>query len=198
MDSLKAYRHLDDLSLTKKVNDGDDIAFEVLSARYLNLIYTLAHKYSKYIFDYDINDLVQEGLITMHFVCKRYDEKRNASFKNFLMLCIENRYKNLLKTTQNKKAIPNDLLVPISEQVESISDINALDMSEVLETKEYVKGLINQFKGRLSDMEFTVISLYLSSMSYSEIAKQLSISKKSVDNAMQRIRRKLSTNKSSQ
>ncbi len=197
MDSLKAYRHLDDLSLTEKVCDGDDIAFEVLSARYLNLIYTIAHKYSKYLSDYDINDLVQEGLITMHFVCKNYDEKRNASFKNFLMLCIENRYKNLLKTAQSKKAVPKDMLVPISEQVENISDINALDMSEVLETKEYVKGLIGHFKGRLSDMEFTVISLYLSSMTYREIAKELSISEKSVDNAMQRIRRKLSASKNS-
>lgn len=197
MDSLKAYRHLDDLSLTKKVIIGDDIAFEVLSARYLNLIYSTAYKYSKYLYDYDINDLVQEGLITMHFVCNHYSEDKNASFKNFLILCIENRYKNLLKTAQNKKAVPKDMLVPLTQQVENISDINALDMSEVLETKEYVKGLINQFKGRLSDMEFTVISLYLSSMTYREIAKELSISEKSVDNAMQRIRRKLSDSKNS-
>ena len=93
MDSLKAYRHLDDISLTGKVNDGDDFAFEVLSARYLNLIYSTAHKYSKYFSDYDINDLVQEGLITMHFVCKNYDEKKNASFKNKkYIICLITQY----------------------------------------------------------------------------------------------------------
>ena len=197
MDTLKSYRHLDDVALVKMVNGGDDIAFEVLSARYLNLIYCVARKYGKYLCGFDINDIVQEGLITMHFVCKGYDETKNASFKNFLMLCIENRYKNLLKTAQSKKAVPNDLILPITEQVENISDQNALDMSEVLETKEYVKGLTAQFQGRLSDMEFTVASLYLSSMTYREIAKELSITEKAVDNAMQRIRRKLSGIKNS-
>lgn len=194
MNHLKEYRHLDDSALAKMVAHNDDIAFEVLSARYINLIYSLSHSYLSSLSDYDANDLVQEGLITMLSVCKNYDESRNSSFKNYLMICIENRYKNLIKSANNQKSVPQDKVLRIHEKdVEDMLNKKAVDTTQIVETKDYIKSLMTLFKEVLSPFECRVISLYLSSFSYKEIADKLSISTKAVDNAMQRIRRKLSS-----
>ena len=185
--SDKGYSEFSDLSLAEKVRRGDNEAFGVLSNRYGGLIRSIAERYSAA--GLDRNDFSQEGLLGLLWACKAFDSEKNASFKNFASICINRRFLSLVRKDMSKKAIPKEKLLSIEDL--EISDENTLNPEILMLQKEQAEDFDKLLKSRLSPLEQKVLRLYLSGMTYSEISKKLSVSLKSVDNALQRIRKKL-------
>ena len=185
--SDKGYSEFSDLSLAEKVRRGDNEAFGVLSNRYGGLIRSIAERYSAA--GLDRNDFSQEGLLGLLWACKAFDSEKNASFKNFASICINRRFLSLVRKDMSKKAIPKEKLLSIEDL--EISDENTLNPEILMLQKEQAEDFDKLLKSRLSPLEQKVLRLYLSGMTYSDISKRLSVSLKSVDNALQRIRKKL-------
>lgn len=156
------------------------------------MISVVASKYNNSHDYLDIDDFIQDGLLALFYACKSYDSSKNASVKTYFMTCIDNRFKNIIKSQNSKKTIPADSLISINESVTITSDDTLLSAEEILESKDYIAHFTSTLKNTLSEKEYTIVKLHLSGMSYKEIAKNLSITEKAVDNALSRARQKLS------
>ena len=190
-----SFDNCDDATLVayiKKDSENADVAFEALCARDLNLISSIASKYRYCAEGYELSDFMQEGLIGLLSACKTFDEERSMSFKNYAMLCVENRFRSINRHENKRGQVPTSSIVPIDENVSQIEDINALSIQELFESKEYIKSVFSRLDSVLSDLEKKVLKLYLSGYSYNQSATALLISEKAVDNALYRIRKKLS------
>lgn len=182
---------LDDEKLASLVKDENDEAFEVLTSRYMKLISSVAVKYKEISTLYDITDFTQEGLLGLYLACKTYSKDKDSNFKNYLMICVENRYISIVRSLSKKANIPDSSLKTIDLSLDDTSDNTQQSIQENLESKEYIQSVNKTLKDKLSDLEYNVVKMYLSGMSYKEIAKSLSITDKAVDNSLQRIHKKL-------
>ncbi len=182
----------DDLTLVYRIKNKDDDAFELMCARYMGLISGIASKYRYCAQGYELSDFMQEGLIGLLSACNTFDTQGGMAFKNYAMLCVENRYRSILRHQNTKASVPINQLVPIDDSVSTMQDHNAMSMQELLESKEYIRSVFSKIEGILSDLEKKVLALYLSGYSYKQSATALMISDKAVDNALTRIRKKLS------
>lgn len=178
---------LSDAELTELVRQNNEQAFEEIVSRYIGLVAHIASKYRAESFE--TGDFVQEGLLSLLSACKTYDEKRGSSFKNYAVLCIENRLKSVFKKTQSKRSIPDKSLVPIDD-IEYINDSSS-DPEQLVLDREFLSSVLKSLKTDLSQMEQKIFSLYLNGFTYAQISQTLSISVKSVDNAIQRAKKKL-------
>lgn len=179
---------LSDTELALEIKEGNKSAFDEISKRYRGLISSIARRYSAAGFEH--SDFMQEGLIALLNACKAYKEDdKKATFKNFAAVCISNRFFSVLRSTNAKGIIPSDHIVPI-EDIE-ISDLNKTNPETLIMEQESTRDLQNLIKNKLSRLEQDVLKYYLNGYSYHEIAEKLSVSSKSVDNALVRIRRKI-------
>ncbi len=135
----------------------------------------------------DKDDLYQEGLLGLLSAIYSYLPDKNASFRTYASVCISNQIKAAIKSANSKKNVPfgsllsiEDTVIPATESVEDSFIFN--------ETEEVLNSFLNK---ELSDLELSVVRLFLQDMSYKEISEKLLIPVKSVDNAIQRIRGKL-------
>lgn len=183
---------LSDEELLREFRAGSDDAFEIIASRYLGLISSAAKKYRGSFTDSDDNDMIQEGMVALLSACRSYSGDRGMSFKNYLMLCVENRYRSLLRSAMRKSAVPARNIKSIEDESDAAVDLTAESPSEQVETREYIDALRRILKDSLSELEYKVAILHLSGYSYKEISKRLDIPLKSVDNAQTRIRQKLS------
>ncbi len=133
------------------------------------------------------DDLYQEGLLGLLSAIYSYLPEKNTSFRTYASVCISNRIRASIKSSNSKKNLPfgsllsiDDSIVPSTESVEDLFIFN--------ETEEALDNFINK---ELSSLELSVIRLFLQDESYKDISVKLDISVKSVDNAIQRIRGKL-------
>lgn len=159
---------------------SDENAFSEIISRYLPTVRRLARVYSSNLSDQD--DLVSEGLLALMNSVKTYDRQKEASFSTYASVCINNRMRNLLKKSDR-----------ISKREESIEDKSiALPTTpeSILIDREIISQAIEDINN-LSSLEKEVFTLYIHGESYSGIAKKLSTSTKSVDNALARVRKKL-------
>ena len=185
------YTVLSDTQLIVEIKKGNQSAFEEITARYRGLIKTIAAKYSAV--GFDTSDFMQEGLMALLDACKTYNlEEQKASFKNYTAVCVSNRCLSVIRKANAKSTIPQERLVPI-EDIE-ISDHNMQNPENLIMEQESSKNLMKFIKENLSPLEQKVLRLYLEGFSYIDIAAKLSVSQKSVDNALQRIRRKIARN----
>ncbi|MBQ6413752.1 MAG: sigma-70 family RNA polymerase sigma factor [Ruminococcus sp.] len=183
---------LSDEELIKSFLSGDDEAFEVIVSRYLGLISTVAKKYRGISSDTDDSDMIQEGMVALLSACRSFDAQKGMSFKNYLVLCVENRYRTMLRSCARQSAVPARNMISLEDDAESAFDPTVTSLPEIVETKDYIDSLHRVLKDSLSPLEYKVAILHLSGYSYKEIAKRLDIPLKSVDNAQTRIRQKLS------
>ena len=180
---------MNDKELLEKAKT-DKVAVEELLKKYKNIVLKIARHY--FIVGGDIDDLMQEGMIGLYQAINTYDESKEASFKTFAMLCIKRRILTAIKKANAKKnqiflyLVDNDSLVffdkPSNRENPEINYISK-------ENFDYINEAIHK---KLSKLEQKVLKLYLAGESYIEIAQKLKIEKKSVDNALARIRHKLS------
>ncbi len=171
---------------------GDDDAFDAIASRYLGLISSAAKKYRGMAADIDDSDMIQEGMVALLSACRSFDSGKGMSFKNYLMLCVENRYRSMMRASSRQRAVPARNMISFEDEADAAVDPTVTSLPELVETKEYIDSLHRILKNSLSTLEYKVALLHLSGYSYKEIAQRLDIPLKSVDNAQTRIRQKLS------
>lgn len=186
----KQLRELSDAQLAKEIQKGSETAFDEIFRRYIRLIFSIASKYSAESFEK--SDFVQEGLIGLLSACRTYDEKAGASFKNYASLCVERRFISIIKKASQRKDAAQNGAVSIYD-LELTAD-STTDPEEIVLTKEFIRSSYQKFREKLSKLEYEVFLQYMSGAKYSEISKNMGISEKSVDNALQRIKKKISEN----
>jgi RNA polymerase sporulation-specific sigma factor len=190
------YTALSDNELLRMASENDRFAVETLAERYLRLVRMCARPL--FLAGGDSEDLIQEGMFGLLSAIRQFSLDMGTSFHTFAEHCIRMRLLSAIKSASRLKHIPlNDGI-----SLEQLSDDSGADLSafpvgflrnpeELVLARESKEELDAAFSRCLSRFEIKVLDLYLEGLSYREIAQRLSKDAKSVDNAVQRIRRKL-------
>ena len=195
----KNYRLMTDEVLAGLAQAGDREAEDILIRRYVEMIRGKAHLY--FIVGADSEDVIQEGMIGLFKAIHDYSGNREATFKTFAELCINRQILTAVKTASRRKHQPlNDsvsLSTPVDETgggtlEESLGGDMASNPEAVFMENTLSSLLTDENSTLFSSMERRVLKEYLAGKKYLEIAQSLGKSYKAVDNAMQRIRRKIS------
>ena len=189
---------LEESRLLQLANSGDDEALEIIMQRYKNLVLSRARAY--FIIGAEPEDLIQEGMFGLFKAVRDYDEQKNPEFAAFADLCIRRQLISALKGATRQKHSPLNSYVSLNKPVTEDSERTMLDMlgtnrvddpEALLISKEKYININKKIDELLSDFEKKVLAAYLSGESYRDIARELEASPKSVDNALQRIKKKL-------
>ena len=188
-------KKLSDEELVLLAQKKDSSASEELFLRYKYTVSSVAHSY--FLTGGDSEDLVQEGMFAVFSAINSFNGKTN--FKNYVYTCIKNRIFTVIKMSKRQKNQPLNNYVSLSGWSDNDNDKTEIIIDsdfgpeERYINKETEKEFINTIKNTLSEYEFEILRLYLKGYSYSEIGNKLSKQKKSIDNALQRIRKKILT-----
>lgn len=190
------YSDLSDEQLQGLCTEGDREAEEVLAARYMYLVRSCARPL--FLAGGDSEDLTQEGMFGLLSAIRNYKSELGASFRTYAEHCIRMRLLSAVKSASRLKHFPlNDgmSLEQLSEdsnaQLSAIPEALRLSPEKVVLARESKEELYAAFYRHLSELEIKVLGLYLEGLSYRDIASRLGKSPKAIDNAVQRIRRKL-------
>lgn len=183
-----------DDQLAAFVSSGNADAFVELTTRYLSLIRVKAAPFRSAMLETD--DLCQEGLLGLLSAARSYQSGGKASFKTYAGVCISNRIITAYRSAAGHKNFPLNNSLSLNDNTDCDLDVQLpLDMVTNPETllidRENLEIVKTHIKQTLSKMEQQVLFLYLGGYSYAEIAANLHISLKAADNAIQRVRRKL-------
>ena len=194
------YRDYNDNELISYIEEQNEDAEEILFEKYKPLIVRCAKKIYPIASNVglELNDLIQEGMLGLNQAIKYYDEKKDAHFYTFAKTCIERKMITLLNNQRRlKHKILNESLSldHTGEDkmygIESVLKDSSNDPELVLLTKEREEKLIRETREALTDFEDEVFMLRINQFTYDEIASILEKDKKSIDNALQRIRTKM-------
>ena len=196
------YEALSDEELVRIIKDGDKNALEYLIVKYKDLVQMKVSRY--YIVGAERDDIVQEGLIGLFKAIKNFEDGKHNSFKSFANLCVERQLITAIKSSNRQKHIPlNSYLSLNNSNPENEEDDKSLleilnstqeDPLETITKKEYYQNVEAVMNKYLSGFEKQVLNRYMNGESYVEIAEKLDTPVKSVDNAIQRIRKKAMKN----
>ena len=197
----KDYDNMTDEDLVIIIKSGDKSAFEYLLNKYKELVNIKVSKY--YIVGAEKDDIVQEGLIGLFKAIKSYKSDMKNSFKSFANMCIERQLITAIKSSNRQKHMPLNSYLSLNisayDEEDGKSDTPLIDVfnttliEDPLDTitkKEYYKNIEETIDKSLSDFEKKVLNKYINGKSYIEIAEDLDTPVKSIDNAIQRIRKK--------
>ncbi|WP_242705694.1 RNA polymerase sporulation sigma factor SigH [Pontibacillus sp. ALD_SL1] len=181
------------------VHKGDSRALEHLINKYKNFVRAKARTY--FLIGADREDIVQEGMIGLYKAIRDYQEDKLSSFKAFAELCVTRQIITAIKTATRQKHIPLNSYVSLDKPIydeesdrtllDVIAGAKALDPEELIINQERFGDMEYKMSELLSDLERKVLSLYLDGRSYQEISVDLDRHVKSIDNALQRVKRKL-------
>ncbi|MCL5292189.1 MAG: RNA polymerase sporulation sigma factor SigH [Actinobacteria bacterium] len=191
---------MSDPQLVISARAGDNLALEFLLEKYKNFVKVKARSY--FLIGADREDLVQEGMIGLYKAIRDYREDKQSSFRVFAELCITRQMITAIKTATRQKHIPLNSYISLSRSIfaegeseRTLVDILAgceiADPMELVISGEEAKTIRSSFGQILSDFEADVLRLYIDAKSYQEIAEELKRHVKSVDNALQRVKRKI-------
>jgi RNA polymerase sporulation-specific sigma factor len=195
------YGKLRDEELIDRLRNGEEIIMDYICDKYKNLVRSKAK--SMFILGGDNEDLIQEGMVGLFKAVRDYDCGRDASFYTFADLCISRQMYTAVQASKRKKHLPlNNYVSFYSKAVEqgekedvelldSLADRTDKNPEEMVIDKERVEYLEASIERELSPFEKQVLDLYLTGMSYSQIAKVLCRDEKSTDNALQRLKGKI-------
>lgn len=188
---MKDFEHYSDRDLLNDIKSGDDQAMDYLLNRYGGLVRREARKF--FLAGADEEDLIQEGMIGLFKAVKNYDKEKSASFSTFASLCVKRQIYTTVTASKRKKHGPlNNYISLFNVQGEEDRFMEEdTNPEQVLIQKENISDYYKKIETKLSSFEKDVMELYLSGENYVEIAVKLDKPKKSIDNAIQRIRRKL-------
>ena len=197
----KDYDNTKDEELIEIIKAGDEQAFDYLINKYKELVNIKVSKY--FIIGAEREDIVQEGLIGLFKAIKDYKPDMQNSFKSFANMCIERQLITAIKTSNRQKHMPLNSYLSLNlsayDEDDSDSDTSLIDIFDAssaedpldtLTKKEYFKFIEETIDKTLSDFEKKVLSQYINGKSYVQIAENLDTPVKSIDNAIQRIRKK--------
>lgn len=192
---LDAYTALPDESLSALARQGDRDAEETLIKRYTRLVRQLARPY--YLAGGDSDDLMQEGMIGLMCGVREYDGNRAASFRTFAERCIRNRLYSAVRAAARDKHSPLNQSVPLEipffdshTSVLGAPLVSQTNPEDLIIGREGVRDTLSDVRRQLSAFEAKILGYYLDGLTTREMAEAVSRSPKSVDNAVQRIRRK--------
>ena len=197
----KVQRELEDLQLVMRARNGDGGALDALIRRYNGFVRLKASSY--FLAGGDSEDLVQEGLIGLYKAVRDFRADKETSFRSFAELCVTRQIITAIKTATRQKHGPLNNYVSFSRPVGSddgdgervlgdvIPTVAISDPADLVISAERIRALQQHFDEVLSDLETEVLRLYVEGKSYQEIAERLQRHVKSIDNALQRIKRKL-------
>lgn len=199
---VKKYQNETDEMLIERLRDGERDITDFIMNKYKNLVRSKAK--SMYILGADTEDLIQEGMIGLFKAIRDYDPGRDASFFTFAELCISRQMYTAVQASNRKKHMPLNSYISLygtTEREDGIREneefINFLafetqkDPEQLLIDKENVLLLERKIEEELSAFEKQVLDLYLTGMSYTQIARVLGRDEKSTDNALQRLKAKI-------
>ena len=198
------FSDLSDETLCKMAASGDRIAEEELAVRYNRLVRICARPF--FLAGGDSEDLIQEGMLGLLSAIRSFQPEKAASFRTYAEICIKNRLVSAVRAAASGKHTPlNSSISFETPSFDGNADFLSLMAAGLLQKnpedlligREELQEHLDTAKGQLSGFEANVLSFYLDGLSYQEIALQVKRSPKSVDNAVQRIRRKLAQHFSS-
>src|SRR5919108_924178 len=205
LDALRVTDGLADAAddeLVLRARAGDDTALEHLLLRYKNFARVKARSY--FLIGADKEDIVQEGMIGLYKAIRDFRPDKQSSFRAFAELCIQRQIITAIKTATRQKHIPLNSYVSLTRPmpqddggepdrvlVDVLTQGSNSDPVELVISREEVDSMQTSFREILSDLEAHVLHLYLEGKSYQDIAESLKRRVKSIDNALQRIKRKI-------
>jgi RNA polymerase sporulation-specific sigma factor len=197
-----AQPELDDHYLVALAKEGKPDAHDAIVRRYRGFVRLKASSY--FLLGGESDDLIQEGLLGLYKAVRDYRTDRESSFRNFAELCITRQIITAVKTATRNKHTPLNQYVSFSQSPAAAGDSDStLDeilpgptasdpVNQVIATEE-LESLVTCMSSVLSELESRVLSLYLDGYSYEVIAEKLDCDTKTVDNALQRVKRKVGT-----
>jgi RNA polymerase sporulation-specific sigma factor len=197
----QAQPELDDHYLVALAKQGRPDAYDRIVRRYYGFVRLKASSY--FLIGGDSEDLIQEGLVGLYKAVRDYRSDRESSFRNFAELCITRQIITAVKTSTRNKHTPLNQYVSFSQTPAAAAGEGDATLDEVLPgptahdpvnqviSTEELHSLVACLSSVLSELESSVLSLYLDGHSYEAIAAQLGCDTKTVDNALQRVKRKV-------
>ena len=189
-------RLLSDEELCRLVSQEDRLAEELLVTRYSRLVRTCARPY--FLIGGDREDLPQEGMIGLMNAVREYDASKAASFRTFAETCIRNRLYSALRSAAGDKHLPLNQSVSLdtpffdsNSYTSGTGNLAERNPEDFLIDREHAQSLLTGVRKQLSEFEAKILGYYLDGLSCREIAETVGKPPKSVDNAVQRIRRKV-------
>lgn len=189
----------DEYDIVLKASKGDKIALEYIIKKYKNFVKAKAKSY--FLIGADKEDIIQEGMIGLYKAVRDFDASKTNSFKGFADICITRQIITAIKTATRQKHIPLNSYISLNKPVydeeseRTLLDIIATsivtDPEELIISKEELKHIESKMNELLSELELQVVEYYLNGKSYQYIADKLKRDVKSIDNALQRVKRKL-------
>ena len=195
----KRFDGMADEQVVALAQQGDSIAVEFLLGKYKNFVRSKARSY--FLIGADHEDIVQEGMIGLFKAIRDYQADRLSSFRAFAELCITRQIITAIKTATRQKHVPLNSYVSLNKPIyDEESDRTLMDVivegraqnpEELIIGRENLVSFRDQVDKVLSGLEQDVLNAYLDGKSYQEIADKLGRHVKSIDNALQRVKRKL-------
>ena len=191
----------DDEYLVALAKQGVSEATDRMVRRYYGFVRLKASSY--FLIGGDSDDLIQEGLVGLYKAIRDYRSDRESSFRNFAELCITRQIITAVKTATRNKHTPLNSYVSFSQTPAAGGEEGEPTMADILPgstvhdpvnqviSTEEIESLVSCITSVLSDLESRVLSLYLDGRSYEEVAERLACDTKTVDNALQRVKRKV-------
>jgi RNA polymerase sporulation-specific sigma factor len=190
---------LEDTVLVEMAHNGDGESLAFLINKYRNFVRAKARPY--FLIGADKEDLIQEGMIGLYKAIRDYREDKMASFKAFAEICITRQIITAIKTATRQKHGPLNSYVSLDKPLyDDESNYTLMDMisgekitnpEALIINQEKVDDIELKIAELLSDLEKRVLTLYMDGQSYIEISEELNTHVKSIDNALQRVKRKL-------
>ncbi len=196
----REFQKLSDEELVELSATGDKSATEYLLDRYKNFVRTVVRMY--FLVGADREDVVQEGMIGLFKAIRDFDVTKQTSFKGFAEMCVRRQVLTAIKNATRQKHMPLNSYISLSKPaydddnsddtlIDTLSVNRETDPEELFIGKENIEILGVKIEENLSKLEKEVLKMYLSGISYQEIASIMGRSPKSIDNALQRVKKKL-------
>ncbi|AFK86011.1 RNA polymerase sporulation sigma factor SigH [Thermoanaerobacterium saccharolyticum] len=199
IDLYNIFSSMDEGDVVEEAQRGNEAALEFIIDKYYSFVKAKARSY--FLVGADKEDIVQEGMIGLYKAIRDFKSDKLSSFKAFAELCITRQMITAIKTATRQKHIPLNSYVSLNKPIfEEESDRTLMDVvssecvsdpEELIINREEYVNIENKIGEMLSDLEWEVLISYLDGKSYQEIAVELRRHVKSIDNALQRVKRKL-------
>ena len=196
---LISYKYMRDEEVVEASKSNCVLAMDHLIHKYQNLVRGKARSY--YLIGADNDDIVQEGLIGLYKAIQDYDKDKLTSFKVFAEICITRQIITAIKTATRQKHIPLNSYVSLNKPMyheeagntllDVIAGLKITNPEDLMISREELEAMEKKTEELLSKLELKVFGLYVEGMSYQEIAEEMDRHIKCVDNALQRVKKKL-------
>lgn len=185
---MSKFKAKTDDEILSSAQSGDNTQMDIAIKKYRQFVEVIALKYNDS--PLEAEDIIQEGMIGLLAAIKSYDSSKGAAFTTYARICIENSIQTALRKFTRQKDIPSQNVIEYSE--EEIPAQSGSDSAEdIVIAQESVSLLTKVLRENLSEFENEVLRLHIIGCSYNEIAKRLCKTPKAIDNALQRVRKKL-------